>query len=248
MWQSLQIKSAHAYFLRKISYNVTGLKLDDGFSAKERQSLHLLPEEGIQKGEMEIETKRRTGHRHGKKKKKKKKKDDCSKPEHEDQPHCKFRQKERHFSPESPSRSNTLFTPLGYAQFYLPDIDEQTKSAPEWLIEYTTYSQDGLLRGGQNGTDGDAQGRQPVPWRLLPGYREFMDHQVSRSQLESNLTGVPRGAKGDDGGNDPYSKFKAGLRKITPYHLEDLTIPSYAHFAKKLTTDKHLWKRFSSAM
>lgn len=206
----------------------------------------MLSEEGFREDEIETQTKRRTGHRHAKKKKKKK--DDCSKSEHEDQPHCKFRKKERHFSPESPSRSNTLFTPLGYAQFYLPDIDEQSKSAPQWFIEYTTYSQDGLLRGGQNGTDGDVQGRQPVPWHLLPGYREFMEHKVAHSQVASNLTGSRRGEKGDEGGNDPYTKFQAGLKKITPYHLEDLTIPSYAHFAKKLTTDKHLWKRFSSAM
>lgn len=188
--------------------------------------------------------KRRTGHRHNKHKKKKKK-DDCSKPEHEDQPHCKFRRKERHFSPESPSRSNTLFTPLGYAQFYLPDIDEQTKSAPEWFIEYTTYTQDGLLRGGQNGTDGNVQGRQPVPWHLLPGYREFMEHKAVSTEASENLI-VSQG--GQKGGDDPYTKFKAGLKKITPYHLEDLTIPSYAYFAKKLTTDRHLWKRFSSAM
>ncbi|KAI5451729.1 Endopolyphosphatase, variant 2 [Naganishia albida] len=235
--------------VRVYSYNVTGLKLDDGFFAEQMQG-HV-EQEGFQRSGMETE-KRRTGHRHRKNKKKKKKKDDCSKPEHEDQPHCKFRQKERHFSPESPSRSNTLFTPLGYAQFYLPDIDEQTKSAPEWFIEYTTYTQDGLLRGGQNGTDGDVQGRQPVPWHLLPGYREFIEHRAESTEDAANDTGLRGEAqgeqKGDKGGEDPYTRFKAGLKKITPYHLEDLTIPSYAHFAKKLTRDKQLWKRFSSAM
>jgi endopolyphosphatase len=201
----------------------------------------------LQTEEMDTQ-KRRTGHRHRKKKKNKKKKNDCSRPEHEDQPHCKFRQKERHFSPESPSRSNTLFTPLGYAQFYLPDIDAQTVATPEWFIEYTTYSQDGLLRGGRNGTDGDVQGRQPVPWHLLPGYREFVKHEETSRDVSGppNLKGKPHG--GEDEGKDPYSKFKAGLKKITPYHLEDLSIPSYAHFAKKLATDKHLWRKFASAM
>lgn len=232
--------------LARISYNVTGLKLEDGLSVEESKEVLTTEQESFQTEEMEAQG-RRTGHRHGKKKKKKKK-DDCTKPEHEDQPHCKFRRKERHFSAESPSQSNTLFTPLGYAQFYLPDIDEQTESGPKWIIEYTTYSEDGLLRGGQNGTDGDAKGRQPVPWHLLPGYREFMEHKDDSSLVQSNVTAFTNGRKDDDDKKDPYTKFKAGLRKITPYHLEDLTIPTYARFAKKLTSDKHLWKKFSSAM
>lgn len=232
---------------RTISYNVTGLRLEEGILEQTQinSTSDAEDDHGMQTDDMETQ-KRRTGHRH-RKQKKKKKKNDCSKPEHEDQPHCKFRQKERHFSPESPSRSNTLFTPLGYAQFYLPDIDAQTEDVPEWYIEYTTYSQDGLLRGGRNGTDGDVQDRQPVPWHLLPGYRELVKHENISHDLFSNpdLKGKPDG-EGD--GRDPYAKFKAGLKKITPYHLEDLTITSYAHFAKKLTTDKHLWKRFASAM
>lgn len=234
---------------RAISYNVTGLRLEEGILDQWQEDATWLStgRQDIYTDGMDTQ-KRRTGHRHRKKKKKNKKKNECSKPEHEDQPHCKFRQKERHFSPDSPSRSNTLFTPLGYAQFYLPDIDVQTEAVPEWFIEYTTYSQDGLLRGGRNGTDGDVQGRQPVPWHLLPGYRELNDHEDTSHDTHSspNLKGKPDGE--ETGGKDSYAKFRAGLKKITPYHLEDLTIPSYAHFAKKLATDKHLWKRFASAM
>ncbi|KAJ9114260.1 hypothetical protein QFC22_005712 [Naganishia vaughanmartiniae] len=228
--------------IRVYNYNVTGLKLDeDGlvgdeqeFAGPDMSSQTVLP----------TTRKRKTGHRHSKKKKKK---NDCNKPEHEDQPHCKFRQKERHFSPESPSRANTLFTPLGYTQFYLPGLDEQTHSPPKWIIEYATYSPEGLLRGGRNGTDGDAQGRQPVPWHLLPGYQEFVEREEAASRFaDSNDNKTLKGHDQDD--QDPYTKFKAGLKSITPYHLADLTIPSYAHFAKRLTSEKRLWKRFASAM
>jgi endopolyphosphatase len=230
--------------MARLSYNVTGLKLDeDGLIENEED----VAESNISSQTALPSTqKRKTGHRH--KKKKKKKKDDCSKPEHEDQPHCKFRRKERHFSPESPSRANTLFTPLGYTQFYLPGVDDQTHSSPKWVIEYATYSPEGLLRGGRNGTDGDAQGRQPVPWHLLPGYHELIEREEAGS-LDSSGPSNNRKLKGQDQDDeDPYAKFKAGLKKITPYHMEDLTIPSYAHFAKKLTSQKRLWKRFASAM
>ena len=232
-----------------VSYNVTGLRLEEDLLGQAlNDSSWLTTDLQAMFSEGMDAQKRRTGHRHRKKKKKNKQKNDCSKPEHEDQPHCKFRQKERHFSPDSPSRANTLFTPLGYAQFYLPDIDEQTEAVPEWFIEYTTYTQDGLLRGGRNGTDGDVQGRQPVPWHLLPGYRELVEHEGIRHEIVGNR-GLHRNPDGKEaGGEDPYAKFRAGLKKITPYHLEDLTIPSYAHFAKKLAADKHLWKRFASAM
>lgn len=42
----------------------------------------------------------------------------------------------RHFSPDSPSRTNRYLTTLGYTQYYLPLDQHQT---PEWTIEYVTY-------------------------------------------------------------------------------------------------------------
>lgn len=116
------------------------------------------------------------------------------------------------------------------------------------MIEYATYSPEGLLRGGRNGTDGDAQGRQPVPWHLLPGYHEFIERDEAASQESLDASDNSTLTRHDKDEEDPYTKFKAGLRKITPYHMEDLTIPSYAHFAKKLASQKRLWKRFASAM
>ncbi|KAJ9103657.1 hypothetical protein QFC19_004232 [Naganishia cerealis] len=232
--------------IRVYNYNVTGLKLDkDGFAEGEEKYDETV---ASNEGNLPETQGRRTGHRHNSKKKKKKNKDNCSKSEHEDQPHCKFRRKERYFSAESPSRANTLFTPLGYTQFYLPDVDKQTHAPPKWSIEYSTYSPDGLLKGGINGTDGDAQGRQPVPWHLLPGYRKFIERLPVVSEGSSEAAVEASRKEDDQDDENPHTKFKDGLKKITPYHMEDLTIPSYVDFAKKLTSQKRLWKRFASAM
>lgn len=170
------------------------------------------------------------GHRHGKKPK-----NNCHKPEHEDQPHCKFRSKPRFYSPDSPSRSNQMFTPLGYAQFYVPDLDKQTQEPPKWELEYATYDVDGLLRGGLNGTDGDATGRQPVPWHLLPGFDEVDVEALSRDDKDGK----------DDGG---MSKFRKGLKKMTPFGMGDLTIPNYVALAKQFSEDTPLWNKFAKFM
>lgn len=147
---------------------------------------------------------RKGGHHH------KKPKSHCRQPEHEDQPHCKWKRKERYFSEDSPSRSNRLFSPLGFAQFYLPDVDKQHEK-PIWKLEYTTYTEEGLLT---NRTDGSLM---PVPLHLI--------------------------WLGED---DPG--FQDTVKRITPFHMPDLTIPSWVKFAKRLTEETHLWKRFKDVM
>jgi endopolyphosphatase len=207
-----------------LSYNVTGIDLDDDD----------LVAEDRRKKKNNGKKKKGGGHRHGKKPK-----TDCDKPEHEDQPHCKFRSKPRYFSPESPSRMNQKFTPLGYAQFYVPDLDKQTEEPPKWELEYATYDVEGLLRGGYNGTDGEDTGRQPVPWHLLPGFGE-----VDIVALNKEKDGGGRRDK-DDGG---MKKFRKTLQKYTPFKMSDLTIPNYIALAKELADDTPLWNKFARFM
>ncbi|CAK5264673.1 unnamed protein product [Mycena citricolor] len=45
-----------------------------------------------------------------------------------------------HSDPDSPSRRNRLWTPLGYAQYYIPHLEEANKThAPKFKLEYLTY-------------------------------------------------------------------------------------------------------------
>lgn len=224
-----------SFYVRHNSYNVTGIDLDDNDLLDTADPIG--EEVSIKKNKKEKgkgKKKKGSGHRHGKKPK-----SDCNKPEHEDQPHCKFRSKPRYFSPQSPSRMNQMFTPLGYAQFYLPDLNKQTEEAPQWELEYTTYDVDGLLRGGYNGTDGEDNGRQPVPWHLLPGFE-----QVDLATLATKASAVDNEGKTDGG----MAKFRKALKQYTPFRMGDLTIPNYVALAKRMSDDTPLWNKFARYM
>ncbi|KAH9938626.1 uncharacterized protein B0H18DRAFT_1081217 [Fomitopsis serialis] len=70
-----------------------------------------------------------------------------------------------HASPDSPSRTNRLWTPLGYAQYYLPDLESANKKhAPKVKLEYLTFARGALHPppGGEGGF------RYPIPLRHLP--------------------------------------------------------------------------------
>jgi len=71
-----------------------------------------------------------------------------------------------HASPDSPSRTNRLWTPLGYAQYYLPDLESANKKhAPRVKLEYLTFGREALHpRGGGGG----GSFRYPIPLRHLP--------------------------------------------------------------------------------
>jgi endopolyphosphatase len=179
--------------------------------------------------DVEIAKKRRGGHRHGKKK------DDCTLPENEDKPHCTFKHKPRYYSKQSPSRSNKPLTPLGYAQFYLPDIDKQTDSAPGWILEYSTFKLKSLLPGWMFNTTDDHTQPLPVPLHLLPDY----DPELSPESMK----------KGDDEGfKKKREAFVKSLKRVTPWKMRDLTIPSYVHLARKLVAEKKMWKKFQEYM
>lgn len=159
---------------------------------------------------------RNGGHRH--KRRKHKKQHKCDRPENEDKPHCRWRRRQRHANATSPSRSNRYLSPLGYAQFYLPDLEVRADGLPPaWEIEYTTYSRE-RLEAVLEGTDEASM--PPVPVHLLPG--------------AGNTTSSPA--------------ITDRLTEITPFSMRDLTISSWAAFATKLVKSKNQWKRFASNM
>ncbi|KAJ3880320.1 Metallo-dependent phosphatase-like protein [Lentinula edodes] len=67
---------------------------------------------------------------------------------------------------DAPSRTSRLWTPLGYAQYFIPDLKDNDKShPPRFELEYTTLPASVLLpEEGQNLT----VFRYPIPLRNLP--------------------------------------------------------------------------------
>ncbi|CAG8676594.1 686_t:CDS:1 [Acaulospora colombiana] len=105
--------------------------------------------------------KRRHHHRHPEK-------PDCSKPENKEKYACRP-WGPRHASPDSPSRTNRLWSLLGYAQYYLPDVAEATeKKPPKFKLEYVTHAVEALRP--PNTTDANVTRKwiPPVPKHLLP--------------------------------------------------------------------------------
>lgn len=171
-------------------------------------------------------------HRHGEK-------PDCSKPENEEKYACRP-WGPRHASANSPSRENRLWSLLGYAQYYLPDIGEEEYSGvgemkkgggkkeakkPRFKLEYVTHSVDALRPPTNTTNVTTTEGAHlwkkqkdwipPVPKHLLP-----------KSLRDPNRT---------------QSKF-------APYELEDLTIPNWIALARELGKSKKMWKKFIGFM
>lgn len=133
---------------RIFSYNITGHN-----DERTRDDMELEKKKG---------SKRKHGHRHGGKKK------DCKKKENRDNWECRP-QKPWHSSAKSPSRMNTLWSPLGYAQFYLPDLKTANKThPPSWELEYVTYRLSALHPSPNASNAETAAFVHPIPPRLLP--------------------------------------------------------------------------------
>ncbi|CAE6392191.1 unnamed protein product [Rhizoctonia solani] len=65
---------------------------------------------------------------------------DCRKKDNKNKKKCVFK-KPRHANKRSPSRRNTLWSPTGYAQFYIPESSWTNVSRPPlYELEYVTYS------------------------------------------------------------------------------------------------------------
>jgi len=119
----------------------------------------------------------------GLKKKKKPKKPSKRKPRHprgdkgDKKVHCKseeYRDTWRchldgswHHDPNSPSQSNQRWTPLGYAQYYIPKLKKTNKThTPRFELEYLTYPIDSLHPNAEGDVGREFQ--YPVPLGLLP--------------------------------------------------------------------------------
>ncbi|KAJ7283642.1 endopolyphosphatase [Mycena rebaudengoi] len=84
-----------------------------------------------------------------------------------------------HSDPESPSRSNQLWTPLGYAQYYIPHLEEANKThPPSFKLEYVTYEMSALNGSG---------GVFPVPPKNLP-------HHMKKRQRAYGLADLTVGS------------------------------------------------------
>ncbi|KDR83732.1 hypothetical protein GALMADRAFT_219563 [Galerina marginata CBS 339.88] len=70
-----------------------------------------------------------------------------------------------HSDSSSPSRSNQRWTPLGYAQYYIPELERANKShTPRFELEYLTYPLDSLHPKNAS----EREFVYPVPLKLLP--------------------------------------------------------------------------------
>ncbi|KIJ70553.1 hypothetical protein HYDPIDRAFT_105296 [Hydnomerulius pinastri MD-312] len=75
-----------------------------------------------------------------------------------------------HSDEEAPSRKNTLWTPLGYAQYYMPKLGEYDENhTPDYELEYLTFSLSKLWpsAGGDQITAGD-EPEPLIPLKNLP--------------------------------------------------------------------------------
>lgn len=65
-----------------------------------------------------------------------------------------------HTSPDAPSRTNRLYSPLGFAQYYMPDLNGTAEQPPKWRLEYLTFAPAAL-----HPPKGTAP---PIPLKQLP--------------------------------------------------------------------------------
>ncbi|KAI0307327.1 endopolyphosphatase [Multifurca ochricompacta] len=108
-------------------------------------------------------SKRKHGHRRGGGNKE----ELCKKKKYEDSWRCKL-DEPWHSDPRAPSRVNTLWSPLGYAQYYLPEerLMNRTKQ-PKFKLEYLTYRLEALHPSGDN-IEGRGEFNYPIPLKQLP--------------------------------------------------------------------------------
>ena len=214
---------------RIFSYNISGVELEDEMEFSRVKRLPLPQDPADDDDEDDLKGKK-----------------DCKKPENEDKPRCTFKRKPRYSSPESPSRSNKPLTPLGYTQFYLPDLEDQ-KTPPKFKVEYTTFKAKELLPPNVSGEKRSQP--PPVPYHLLPGW----DSSIGKLSAEEmkRLDEDTFDDRSDDelkGKKSPKDKFLKEIKKITPFKMKDLTINSYIKLGRVLLDDKKLWGKFMDYM
>ncbi|GLB33819.1 putative calcineurin-like phosphoesterase [Lyophyllum shimeji] len=119
--------------------------------------------------------KRRHGHRRGDRRDKEA---HCRQKENQETWKC-FLNDTWHSDPEAPSRTNKQWTPLGYAQYYMPHLgDASRKHPPRFTLEYLTFAPELLHPPPTFGAEHRFQ--YPVPLRHLP--RSLRDPNVTESK------------------------------------------------------------------
>ncbi|KAI0796639.1 Metallo-dependent phosphatase-like protein [Abortiporus biennis] len=83
-------------------------------------------------------------------------------------------------NPNSPSRTNTLFTPLGFAQYFMPNLTTTKKSPPKYKLEYMTFSPASLHASAGLEEEMSGNVRYPIPLRHLP--RSLRNSTVTKSK------------------------------------------------------------------
>ncbi|KAF9057569.1 hypothetical protein BJ165DRAFT_1397817 [Panaeolus papilionaceus] len=161
-------------------------------------------------------SKRQHGHRRGNRKNKD---THCHLDEHKDTWRCHLNRPWFSDS-DSPSRQNQRFTPLGFAQYYIPNLALANETHPPGFeMEYLTYPLESLHPGSDSSGVGNGEADDfvyPVPVRHLP-------ESLRRP------------------GSEAESAY-------APYGMEDLTIGSYVKLARKVANKKKLQKVFRQYM
>jgi len=107
-------------------------------------------------------SKRKHGHRRGDGNKE----ELCKKKKYKNSWRCRL-DEPWYSDPDAPSRVNTLWSPLGYAQYYLPEerVVNKTDKPPKFKLEYLTHNLDVLYPGD---TKEAAEFEYPIPLKQLP--------------------------------------------------------------------------------
>ncbi|KAL1946769.1 hypothetical protein VTO73DRAFT_14873 [Trametes versicolor] len=147
-----------------------------------------------------------------------------------------------HSNAESPSRTNRLWTPLGYAQYTLRGMDgADERHPPKFKLEYLTFPVAALhppeAEGAADATDtaepaSDSAEASEGKGKEKKGAKFW--HPIPRRHLPRLLR------------NSTIGKSK----KFAPYGLEDLTIPSWTALGQRLgrSKAKQLRQRFRRFM
>ncbi|KAI0660952.1 hypothetical protein C8Q70DRAFT_912248 [Cubamyces menziesii] len=166
----------------------------------------------------------------------------CADAEHAESWRCHL-EEEWHSNPESPSRMNRLWTPLGYAQYTLRKMDEADEShPPKFKLEYLTFpvtslhpppKADGADGNATEGEDNNGAVDAAVSVEAHSGANKFW-YPIPRRHLPRTLR------------NTTLTRSK----KFAPYGLEDLTIPSWTALAQRLgrSKAKRLRQKFKQYM
>ncbi|KAI9000980.1 hypothetical protein BD414DRAFT_473259 [Trametes punicea] len=161
----------------------------------------------------------------------------CEQEEYADTWRCHLEER-WHSSPESPSRTNKLWTPIGFAQYTLRKMDKADEShLPKFKLEYVTFPARALHPPPDMDEAGDATAINGTTTSVAGGIeaesRKFW-YPIPRRHLPRTLR------------NSTITKS----RKFAPYELEDLTIPSWTALAQRLgqAKSKRLRQKFRQYM